>query len=71
MNVTQFVLYTGIAVFGLFCLLKPKYFLERRKQKNGKDYDKKDERFYRIFGAVLVCLYLLGYVIQIVINLKG
>lgn len=68
---TMFILYTGIAAFGLFCLVNPRYLLERTKKKNGKEYTAKDVRFFRIFGAVLVGLYVLGFVIQAVINLRS
>jgi hypothetical protein len=67
----QFLIYTGIAAFGLFCIINPKYLLERTKAKKGKEYTQKDVRFFRIFGGVLVGLYLLGYVIQLVINLRA
>ena len=70
-NLIQFVLYTGIAAFGLFCLVNPKYLLERTKKSKGKEYTQKDVRFFRIFGAVLVGLYVLGFVIQAVINMKA
>ena len=60
---TFFILCTGIAAFGLFCIINPKYFLERTKAKKGKEYTAKDIRFFRIFGAVLVALYLLGFFI--------
>lgn len=70
-NLTQFVLYTGIAVFGLFCLINPKYLLERTKKSKGKEYTQKDVRFFRIFGAVLVGLYVLGFVIQAIININA
>ncbi|MGN0967629.1 MAG: hypothetical protein ACI4O3_00040 [Oscillospiraceae bacterium] len=68
---TMFVLYTGIAAFGLFCMINPKYLLERTKKSKGKEYNQKDVRFFRIFGAVLVGLYVLGFVIQAIINMKA
>ena len=68
---TMFVLYTGIAAFGLFCLINPKYLLERTKKSKGKEYTQKDVRFFRIFGAVLVGLYAMGFVIQAIINMKA
>lgn len=67
----HFIIYTGIAAFGLFCLINPKYLLERTKKSKGKEYTQKDVRFFRVFGAVLVGLYVLGFVIQAVININA
>ena len=54
------VLYLGIFAFGLFCIINPKYILTRAGQKKKKEYEKKDYKVIRIFGAVLVFLFLLG-----------
>lgn len=61
---TFFVLLLGLAAFGLFCIINPRYLLERTKKKNGKEYTSKDVRFFRIFGAVLVALFLLCFIIK-------
>ena len=65
----HFVLYTGIAVFGLICLIRPQVLLKRRNR-DEEDLPK-DIRFFRILGGVLVGLYLLGYGIQFVISRLG
>ena len=59
----QLVLYYGVAAFGLFCIIRPSYILKRAGQKKQKEYTKKDERVIRIFGVVLVALFVLGFII--------
>lgn len=54
------VLMLGIGAFGLFCIIRPDYILNRAGQKKHKEYEKKDYKVIRIFGAVLVALFLLG-----------
>ena len=54
------VLILGIGAFGLFCIIRPDYILNRAGQKKHKEYEKKDYKVIRIFGAVLVFLFLLG-----------
>lgn len=54
------VLMLGIGVFGLFCIIRPDYILDRAGEKKRKQYEKRDEKVIRIFGAVLVFLFLLG-----------
>ncbi len=58
---TQFILYTGVAAFGLLCLIRPQFLLKRKNK--DKPIEKKDIRFFRIFGGVLVGLYALGFFI--------
>ena len=55
-----FVLYLGIFAFGLFCLIRPDYILTRAGQKKKKEYEKKDEKVIRIFGAALILVFLIG-----------
>ena len=57
---TTLVLLFGVGAFGLFCLIRPDYILDRAGQKKNKKYEKKDYKVIRIFGAVLVALFLLG-----------
>ena len=57
---TTLVLLLGVGAFGLFCLIRPDYILERAGQKKKKTYEKKDYKVIRIFGGVLVLLFLLG-----------
>ena len=54
------VLMLGIGAFGLFCIIRPDYILNRAGEKKKKEYQKKDYKVIRIFGAVLVLLFLLG-----------
>ena len=61
------IIYTGIAAFGLLCLIRPQFLLKRKNP--DKEIPAKDIRFFRMFGAVLVGLYLLGFAIQLVQNL--
>ena len=55
-----FVLLLGIGAFGLFSIIRPDYILKRAGEKKKKEYQKKDYKVIRIFGAVLVFLCLLG-----------
>ena len=55
-----FVLYLGVFAFGLFCLIRPDYILTRAGQKKKKEYEKRDEKVIRIFGAVLILISLVG-----------
>lgn len=57
---TTFVLLLGIFAFGLFCIIRPDYILTRAGEKKKKEYEKRDEKVIRIFGAVLIALFLLG-----------
>ena len=57
---TTLVLLLGVGAFGLFCLIRPDYILDRAGQKKKKEYEKKDYKVIRIFGGVLVFLFLLG-----------
>ena len=57
---TTFVLLLGIFAFGLFCLIRPDYILDRTGQKKKKEYEKRDGRIIRIFGAVLIVVALVG-----------
>ena len=57
---TTLVLLLGVGAFGLFCLIRPDYILNRAGQKKKKEYEKKDCKVIRIFGGVLVFLFLLG-----------
>ena len=54
------VLMLGIGAFGLFCIIRPDYILDRAGKKKNKEYEKKDYKVIRIFGAVLLALFLLG-----------
>lgn len=54
------VLMLGIGAFGLFCIIRPDYILNRAGQKKKKEYEKRDYKVIRIFGGVLVLLFLLG-----------
>ena len=54
------VLYLGLFGFGAFCLIRPDYILKRAGQKKKKEYDKKDQKVIRIFGAVLIVLFFVG-----------
>lgn len=55
-----FVLYLGILAFGLFCIIRPDYILTRAGEKKKKEYEKRDEKVIRIFGAVLILVFLVG-----------
>lgn len=57
---TTLVLLLGVGAFGLFCLIRPDYILDRAGQKKKKEYEKKDYKVIRIFGGALVLLFLLG-----------
>ena len=57
---TTLVLLLGVGAFGLLCLIRPDYILKRAGEKKKKTYEKKDERVLRVFGAVLILLFLLG-----------
>ena len=57
---TTLVLLFGIFAFGLFCVIRPDYILNRAGQKKKKEYEKKDYKVIRIFGGVLVVLFLVG-----------
>ena len=54
------VLLLGVGAFGLFCLIRPDYILNRAGEKKKKTYEKKDGKVIRIFGAVLFVLFLVG-----------
>ena len=54
------VLLLGIGAFGLFCIIRPDYILKRAGEKKHKKYEKKDYKVIRIFGAVMLALFLLG-----------
>lgn len=54
------ILMLGIGAFGLFCIVRPDYILDRAGHKKQKQYEKKDYKVIRVFGAVLLCLFLLG-----------
>ena len=58
---TTLVLLLGVGAFGLFCLIRPDYILDRAGQKKKKEYEKKDYKVIRIFGGILVFLFLLGF----------
>jgi len=58
---TTIVLLLGVGAFGLFCIIRPDYILDRAGKKKNKEYEKKDYKVIRIFGAVLVALFLLGF----------
>ncbi len=57
---TTFVLYLGLLAFGLLCLIRPDYILKRAGEKKNKEYEKKDYKVIRIFGVVLIALFLVG-----------
>ena len=57
---TTLVLLLGVGAFGLFCLIRPDYILDRAGQKKKKEYEKKDYKVIRIFGGILLFLFLLG-----------
>ena len=57
---TTIVLLLGVGAFGLFCIIRPDYILDRAGKKKHKEYERKDYKVIRIFGAVLVALFLLG-----------
>ena len=57
---TTFVLLLGILAFGMLCLIRPDYILKRAGEKKKKEYEKRDARVIRVFGAVLIALFLLG-----------
>ena len=57
---TTLVLLLGVGAFGLFCLIRPDYILDRAGQKKKKEYEKRDYKVIRIFGGILVFLFLLG-----------
>ena len=57
---TTIVLLLGVGAFGLLCLIRPDYILKRAGEKKHKTYEKKDARVLRVFGAVLILLFLLG-----------
>ena len=57
---TTIVLLLGVGAFGLFCIIRPDYILDRAGKKKNKEYEKKDYKVIRIFGAVLLALFLLG-----------
>ncbi len=53
------IIYLGIFIYGLFCLVRPDYFVKRKNKKENKQNEEpnpKDTRFYRIFGLVLMAL---------------
>lgn len=54
------VLYLGIFAFGLFCIIRPDYILNRAGQKKKKEYEKRDYKVIRIFGAVLLLVFVVG-----------
>ncbi len=54
------VLMLGIGAFGLFCIIRPDYILNRAGQKKNKEYEKKDYKVIRIFGAALILVFLVG-----------
>ena len=58
---TTLVLLLGLGAFGLFCLIRPDYILNRAGEKKKKTYEKKDGKIIRIFGGVLILLFLLGF----------
>lgn len=55
-----FVLYLGIFAFGLFCVIRPDYILNRAGQKKKKEYEKRDYKVIRIFGAALILVFFVG-----------
>lgn len=57
---TTLVLLLGVGAFGLLCLIRPDYILKRAGEKKKKTYEKKDGNVLRVFGAVLILLFLLG-----------
>lgn len=57
---TTFVLLLGVFAFGLFCVIRPDYILNRAGEKKKKEYEKRDYKVIRIFGAVLILAFLVG-----------
>ena len=57
---TTLVLYLGILAFGLFCMIRPDYILDRAGKKKKKVYEKRDYRVIRAFGVALVLVFLVG-----------
>ncbi len=63
-----YIIFLGIFVFGLFCLVRPDYFVKRRNKKEqdeDAELDPKDLRFFRIFGLVLMVLMVGALVIDL------
>ena len=59
---TILVLCMGAAAFGVLCLIRPQVLLKRRYE--NKKIPAQDIRFFRFFGAVLIGLCLLGFVVH-------
>ncbi|MCD8211771.1 MAG: hypothetical protein LUC17_01935 [Oscillospiraceae bacterium] len=63
-----YIIFLGVFVFGLFCLVRPDYFLKRRNKKEQNEdaeLDPRDVRFFRIFGAVLMALMVGALVLDL------
>ena len=56
------ILCLGAAAFGVLCLVRPQVLLKRKYE--NKEIPPQDIRFFRIFGAVLIGLCLLGFVVH-------
>lgn len=59
---TLLVLCVGAAAFGMLCLIRPQVLLKRKY--GDKKIPAQDIRVFRIFGAVLIGLCLLGFVVH-------
>lgn len=57
---TTLVLLFGVGAFGLFCIIRPDYILNRAGEKKKKEYGKRDYKVIRIFGAALILAFLVG-----------